>query len=93
MGKEEGSNCCCGQQHLTMREVEVAVLVAAGASNAEVAGHLRLSIHTVLRHMTAMLRKTSQVNRSGLVARLYRDGILAIGQDGPAPTGRRCLRM
>jgi DNA-binding CsgD family transcriptional regulator len=91
MGREQ-SGCCCGNEHLTEREVDVAALVAAGDSNAEIAKRLNVSIHTVVRHMTAMLRKTGEVRRAGLVTRMYRDGILAVGDDGPAPTGRRCLQ-
>jgi DNA-binding NarL/FixJ family response regulator len=91
MGRERGS-CCCGQEHLTNREIEIAVQVANGAGNAEIAKHLNMSVHTVVRHMTSMLRKAGQANRAGLVTRLYRDEILVMSRDGPAPTGRRCLQ-
>lgn len=83
--------CCCGLEHLTEREVDVVTLVAAGSGNAEVAKHLNVAVHTVIRHMTAMLRKTGQTSRVGLVTTMYRDGILAVGEGGPEPTGRRCL--
>jgi DNA-binding NarL/FixJ family response regulator len=92
MGRRQLGSCCCRQEHLTEREVEVVSLVAAGFSNVEVAKNLSVSVHTVVRHMTAMLRKTGQVSRTGLVSRMYRDGILVTGEDGPHPTGRRCLQ-
>jgi DNA-binding CsgD family transcriptional regulator len=72
--------------------VEVARLVNTGLTNAEIAERLRVSEHTVVRHMTSMLRKARQKNRTGLMAALHQERILVDGEDGPEPTGRRCLR-
>jgi len=42
---------------LTARQSEVARLVAAGRTNREIAGALRISVHTVEHHVTAILRR------------------------------------
>ncbi len=88
---EQGSCCCCARTHLTDREIEVLRLVAAGHTNGEAAKILRVSVHTVVRHMTAMLQKASERSRAGLVASAYAAGILVGGSDGPKASGRRCL--
>ena len=90
--KNNNDCCCCCREHLTEREVQVARLVAVGYTNEAVGKRLQVSVHTVVRHMTAMLRKTGERNRAGLVTRLFRDGILVMGADGAEPTKRRCLR-
>lgn len=92
MDRENNNGCCCDQEHLTEREVQVGRLVAAGWTNQAVAKTLHVSVHTVVRHMTTMLRKTGEHNRAGLVTRLFRDGILVMGPDTPEPTNRRCLK-
>jgi DNA-binding CsgD family transcriptional regulator len=71
--------------------VQVLCLAAAGHSNREIGVRLCLSVHTVVRHMTAMLAKSGESNRVGLVTAAYRAGILTPGEEGPRPTGRRCL--
>jgi DNA-binding NarL/FixJ family response regulator len=88
---EQDRACCCDSEHLTEREVEVLVLVADGYTNAQVAGKLGVSTHTVTRHMTAMLRRAREPNRAGLVARAYAAGILLAGEHPPKLSGRRCL--
>jgi DNA-binding CsgD family transcriptional regulator len=49
---------------LTEREREVLELVAAGRPNAEIAGHLFLSEHTVKTHVKNILMKLSVRNRT-----------------------------
>ena len=55
---------------LTAREEEVARLVAAGATNREVASTLFLSPKTVERHLVNLFRKLEVRNRTELAARL-----------------------
>ena len=55
---------------LTDREHEIAVLVAAGASNREIAAHLFLSRKTVERHVSNILAKLGVRNRAELAALL-----------------------
>lgn len=64
---------------LTVREGEVARLVAAGATNREVASTLFLSPKTVERHLVNLFRKLDVRNRTELAAR--------IGELGTKTTG------
>ncbi len=48
---------------LTHREREVLDLIAAGASNKEIAAQLSLSLHTVKSHVRSILNKLHAVNR------------------------------
>lgn len=56
---------------LTGRELEVARLVADGASNREVADALSLSPKTVERHLTNILAKLGARNRTELASRIH----------------------
>jgi len=53
---------------LTQREVEVLRLVAAGATNQQVAQVLHISVRTVNTHMTNILNKTGTENRTAASA-------------------------
>jgi len=55
---------------LTKRELEIARLVAGGASNPEIASQLFLSRKTVERHVSNVLRKVGARNRAELAARV-----------------------
>jgi DNA-binding CsgD family transcriptional regulator len=55
---------------LTQRELEIAHLVAGGASNPEIAQHLFLSRKTVERHVSNVLKKVGVRNRAELAARV-----------------------
>jgi DNA-binding CsgD family transcriptional regulator len=55
---------------LTSKERAVALAVAAGASNVEVASRLFVSSKTVEAHLTRVYRKLSVRNRTQLVALL-----------------------
>jgi DNA-binding NarL/FixJ family response regulator len=58
-----------GTMQLTDREQEIVRLIAAGASNPEIARELFLSRKTVERHVSNVLRKAGVRNRAELAAR------------------------
>jgi DNA-binding CsgD family transcriptional regulator len=58
---------------LTPREREVAVLVADGQTNAQIAARLHLSESTVGKHVSRVLGKLGTVSRAGIAGRLARD--------------------
>ena len=59
---------------LTVREAEVLTEIAAGHSNAEIAGRLFVSEATVKTHVNHLLAKTGCRDRAALVAYAYRTG-------------------
>ncbi|HUP66366.1 MAG TPA: LuxR C-terminal-related transcriptional regulator [Thermoanaerobaculia bacterium] len=61
---------------LTRREVDVLRLVADGMSDKQVASSLKLSEHTIHRHVANILGKLDQPSRAAAVAQAARDGIL-----------------
>jgi DNA-binding NarL/FixJ family response regulator len=62
---------------LTQREVEVLTEIAAGLSNAEIAGKFRISGATVKSHINHLLTKTATRDRGQLVAYAFRHGLAA----------------
>ena len=62
---------------LTEREREVLEMVAAGATNREIADRLFLSPHTVKDHTSALYRKMKARNRAEAILRAQRMGLLA----------------
>jgi len=60
---------------LSTREVEVARLVAGGASNREIADVLALSPKTVARHLTNILAKLGTRNRTEVAALVHADSV------------------
>ena len=60
---------------LTPRELEVLRLVAAGASNGEIAATLGLSINTVERHVGNIYRKIDARGRADATAYAIRRGL------------------
>jgi len=59
------------ESQLTPRETEVLQLVARGMSDKEVAGTLRLSEHTVHRHVANILAKLNAPSRAAAVAMAF----------------------
>ena len=68
-----------GRCGLTPREAEVALEVASGGRNRDVAGRLGLSVHTVRRHVESILAKLRITSRSSILPLL-----LAKGSRSPA---------
>ncbi|WP_418909900.1 response regulator [Kitasatospora phosalacinea] len=60
---------------LTQREAEVLALIAAGLSNAEIAGRLFVSPATVKTHINNLFAKTAVRDRAQAVAYAFRHGI------------------
>ncbi len=61
---------------LTVREQEILSLVAAGATNMEIAARLHVSIHTVKTHMRKILAKLHQERRYEAAAYALRTGLI-----------------
>ncbi len=61
---------------LTSREVEVLEWVANGKTSGEIASILSLSDHTINTYMNAAMRKLDCVNRTQLVAKALRLGLI-----------------
>jgi len=55
-----------GVDHLTLREREIAHLIANGASNKEIARRLEITEATVKAHLTTIFRKLGVADRLGL---------------------------
>lgn len=72
-------------RRLSAREREVAMLAAAGFSNAQIAAALFISVATVKDHMHSALRKTELSSRAQLIAAWY--GGLGHGSDPLGPAG------
>lgn len=63
---------------LTEREAEVLRLVAAGMSNAEIAGELYLGVETVRTHVGNVLAKLQVRDRTQAVVRAYESGFVPL---------------
>jgi two-component system NarL family response regulator len=63
-------------QALSIRELEVLKLVAAGASNGEIADKLSISEATVKAHLRNIMEKLQVKNRAQAVARAISNGVL-----------------
>jgi DNA-binding NarL/FixJ family response regulator len=60
---------------LSVREVEVLRLVAAGKSNPQIADELVISLNTVQRHVSNILAKTGLANRTEAASYATRNGL------------------
>lgn len=72
---------------LTHREREVAVLVAQGLTNSEIAAHLFISPLTAKTHVNRAMRKLEAGDRGQLVIAVFEAGLLQPGGH-PGPTDR-----
>lgn len=66
---------------------QVAALVAAGATNAEIASALGISEKTVDKHMTIIKERTGLSTRTSVVT-LFRTAIAPAGGASPTPADR-----
>ena len=65
-------------ESLTPREVDVLELVAEGLSNKAVAARLGISDQTVKFHLTSISGKLGAMNRTDVVRRAVRRGLIAL---------------
>ena len=65
-----------GKAELTARQIEILRLVAQGLSNPEIATRLRLSDHTVKRHVANLLTRLGLPSRAAAVAYAAQHGML-----------------
>jgi len=65
-----------GKGNLTDRQVEILKLVAQGLSNPEIATRLKLSDHTVKRHVANLLTKLGLSSRTAAAAYAAQEGLL-----------------
>jgi DNA-binding NarL/FixJ family response regulator len=69
---------------LTVRERDVLIALAHGASNAEIGDELHMSLATVKTHVSRVLSKLDARDRTQLVVLAYQSGLVEPGNDGLA---------
>jgi LuxR family transcriptional regulator, maltose regulon positive regulatory protein len=72
----------CTPESLTPREREVLMLMTAGASNAEIAAQLVVTVSTVKAHSRSLFGKLGVANRTQAAARAYHFGLLEAPDHG-----------
>ncbi|WP_440902247.1 LuxR C-terminal-related transcriptional regulator, partial [Actinosynnema sp.] len=61
---------------LTARELDVALAVARGGTNAEIAQRLSITLSTVKSHLTSVQQKLGARNRTEVAIRMWEDGLV-----------------
>jgi DNA-binding NarL/FixJ family response regulator len=62
---------------LSAREQEVLEHISRGATNAEIAGQLDVSVRTVQKHLENLFRQFAVHERAAVVAEAFRKGLLS----------------
>lgn len=81
--KSAGSGVGGSMDALTPRERQVLKLAAQGHSNRHIADYLCLSVKTVEKHRSNLMKKLDLHNASGLTAYAMENGLRAAFADGP----------
>lgn len=63
---------------LTSREWSILELASEGCTNKQIGVRLNISPYTVAQHIAKMLRRTGAANRTDLVNRAHRAGVLPL---------------
>jgi DNA-binding NarL/FixJ family response regulator len=71
--RPEGERGASGTEGLSRRELEVAVLIADGKCDKEIARQLGISNYTVREHIRRIFAKLKVCRRSAVIARLLRN--------------------
>jgi DNA-binding NarL/FixJ family response regulator len=66
----------CGNEHLSVREIEIVGYVAAGRRNRQIAEQLGLTEDTIKAHMSNILGKLGASDRTHAVTIAVRRGII-----------------
>jgi len=61
---------------LTSRELQILKLIALGKSNTEIAKELFITLHTVKKHVSSILKKMSVDDRVQVAVKAVREGLL-----------------
>src|ERR1700735_3866310 len=85
------ASCSCGRGHLTIREIDILLCIAAGRNAEQTGAWLCISRRTVEYHLAAMLRRTGSQSSVELVARCYAAGILVQDAWPPRWSGQLCI--
>jgi DNA-binding CsgD family transcriptional regulator len=87
--------CGCGAEdrHLTRREVQTLLLIAADYKDDQIAAKLGISVTTVHTHIKSMRYKAGTWHRAGLLMRCFAAGVLLPGNIPPQWSGKRCLHL
>jgi DNA-binding CsgD family transcriptional regulator len=82
--------CGCEAAHLTLREIQVLLLVAIGLGSSPIGQRLGISRRTVEDHLAVMRKRAGAHDSAELVARSYAAEVLLPGWP-PRWSGSRCL--